>query len=306
MAQEIGDLDGVGSTTVEKINALGFNSLQELAKGDASVAEDSDVSISVGRLQDIIEQASAQSIVIQTGQEVIDEYDERPFVPTGIESLDEKIGGWESRSLIAVGGKTGSGKTQVAFQALGEAVQSSGGTPAVYIETEPDRYRGKRIIDMYDEETQQKVHKVSVSGEDALDMQYRAYKAVHEQYDDVSLVVVDSFTSRFRLATKFDGRQNLGSRNQEFSRHLQALESMAIDLECPVLLNCQVYPSPTQYGGANDVIYGSSLMMHMVNYVVKMSPSGGQLVNMKIQNHPEYGDFDFPVQILEEGLVDAE
>ena len=305
MADSIGDLDGVGSTTEEKIRELGFDSLQDLAKGDASVVEDVDVSLSQSRMQDIIEQASAEAIVIQTGDEVVEAYDNRPTIPTGIESLDEKIGGYESRSLIAVGGSTGSGKTQLAFQALGQAVKESGGTPAVYIETEPDRYRGKRIKDMFDEETQSKVHKVSVAGEDALDMQYRAYKAVHEQYDDVSLVVVDSFTSRFRLATDFDGRENLGTRNQEFSRHLQALESMAMDLECPVLLNCQVYPAPTQYG-STEVIYGSSLMMHMVNYVVKMSKSGGQLVNMKIQNHPEYGDFELPVQILTEGLQDAE
>lgn len=305
MAEEIGDLDGVGSTTVEKLNELGFESLQDLATGDASVAGDSDVSISQSRLQSIIEQASAEAIVIQSGDEVVEQYDERPTIPTGIDALDDKIGGYESRSLIAVGGSTGSGKTQLAFQALGEAVQYTDGTPAVYIETEPDRYRGTRIQDMFDEETQSKVHKVSVAGEDALDMQYRAYKAVHEQFDDVSLVVVDSFTSRFRLATDFDGRENLGTRNQVFSKHLQALESMAMDLECPVLLNCQVYANPTQYGGS-EVIYGSSLMMHMVNYVVKMKSSGGQLVTMTVQNHPEYGDFELPVQILTEGLQDAE
>ena len=304
MAEEIGDLDGVGSTTAEKLNKLGFDSLGDLAKGDASVAADSDVSLSEDRLQDIIEQASAEAIVIQTGNEVQQEYDERPSVPSGIPSLDEKIGGFESRSLIAVGGSTGAGKTQLAFQAAGKAVQEFD-KPAIYIETEPDRYRGKRVVDMFDEETQSMVHKVGVAGEDALDMQYRAYKAVQEQYDDASIVVVDSFTSRFRLATQFDGRESLGTRNQEFSRHLQALESMAIDLECPVLLCCQVYPSPTQYG-TTDVIYGSSLMMHMVNYVVKMTTSGGQLSNLKVQNHPEYGDFELPVQILEEGLVDAE
>lgn len=305
MAKTIGELDGVGSKTKERLGELGFNSLGDLATGDVSVLDEHpDISISESKLQELIELASAEAIVIQTGQEVVEEYENRGKVPTGIPELDEKIEGWENRSLIAVGGSTGAGKTQIAFQACGEAVKATG-KPAVYIETEPDRYRGKRIVDMFDEETQSMVHKVSVAGEDALDMQYRAYKAVHEQYDDVSLVVVDSFTSRFRLATKFDGRESLGKRNQEFSRHLQALESMAIDLDCPVLLNCQVYPSPQMYG-SKDVIYGSSLMMHMVNYVVKMRKSSGALSNLKVQNHPEFGDFDMDVQILEEGIVYAE
>jgi DNA repair protein RAD51/DNA repair protein RadA len=119
------------------------------------------------------------------------------------------------------------------------------------------------------------------------------------------MVVVDSFTSRFRLATKFDGRSQLGERNQEFSRHLAELEQMAKDLGCPVLLNCQVYANPTQYGGST-VIYGSSLMMHMVNFVVMMKSKQGQLAQIDVQNHPEHGDFDILAQITDDGLRNAE
>ncbi len=304
MAKELGDLDGVGSTTVERLNKLGIESLEDLATADSSLADEHDVSISESRLQGFIEQASAEAIVIQSGDEVVEEYDERGVIPTGIDKLDEKIGGWDERSLVAVGGGTGAGKTQLAFQALGSAVEETG-KPAVYIETEPDRYRGKRIAQMFDKDVQSQVHKVSVAGEEALDKQYRAYKAVHEQFDDVSMVVVDSFTSRFRLATKFDGRSQLGERNQEFSRHLAELEQMAKDLGCPVLLNCQVYANPTQYGGST-VIYGSSLMMHMVNFVVMMKSKQGQLAQIDVQNHPEHGDFDILAQITDDGLRNAE
>jgi DNA repair protein RAD51/DNA repair protein RadA len=219
MADEIGDIKGVGSTTVDKLNRMGLNDIQELAKADPSLASEyPDVSMSEDRLEGIIEDAAANAIVIQSGDEVVDQYENITTRPSGISELDEKVGGFEARSLIAIGGSTGSGKTQLAFQALGEAVLDSGGKPAVYIETEPDRYRGGRIQQMFDKDVQSNVHKVSVGGEEALDMQYRSYKAVEEQFDDVSLVVVDSFTARFRLATKFDGRESLGKRNQEFSR----------------------------------------------------------------------------------------
>ena len=304
MAKELGDVSGIGSTTEEKLNEIGIESVDDLAKADASIVDEHDVSISESRMQGFIETAAQEAIIIQTGDEVVEQYENRGYTPTGIQELDDKIRGFENRSLIAVGGSTGAGKTQLGFQACGEAVKKYD-EPAVYIETEPDRYRGKRIAQMFDDDIQSKVHKVGVAGEDALDMQYRAYKAVQNQFDTASIVVVDSFTSRFRLATQFDGRESLGDRNQEFSRHLQALESMAIDLDCPVLLCCQVYPAPTQYG-STDVIYGSSLMMHMVNYVVKMKGKQGALSNLKVQNHPEYGDFEMPLQILEEGLVHAD
>lgn len=305
MADEIGDLDGVGSATEEKIRSMGIDSLDDLARANPSLVDEYDVGLSESRLEGFIEEASSAAVIIQTGDEVVEEYNQRPAISTGIQSLDNKIGGWDARSLIAVGGGTGAGKTQLAFQALGNAVKESGGTPAVYIETEPDRYRGKRIEQMFDQSVQSKVHKVSVGGKDALDQQYRAYKAVHDSYDDVSMVVVDSFTSRFRLATEFDGRSNLGERNEEFSRHLGQLEEMATELDCPVLLNCQVYANPTQYGGSS-VIYGSSLMMHIVNYVVMMKDRGGQLSEIRVQNHPEMGDFDLQVQITDNGMRDAE
>jgi len=305
MADEIGDIKGVGSTTVDKLTRMGLEDIQELAKADPSLASEyPDVSMSEDRLEGIIEDAAANAIVIQSGDEVVDQYENITTRPSGISELDEKVGGFEARSLIAIGGSTGSGKTQLAFQALGEAVLDSGGKPAVYIETEPDRYRGGRIQQMFDKDVQSKVHKVSVGGEEALDMQYRSYKAVEEQFNDVSLVVVDSFTARFRLATKFDGRESLGKRNQEFSRHLQALEQMARSLDCPVLLICQVYANPTQYG-SGDVIYGSSLMMHMVNYVMKMRSSGNAMTNITVQNHPEMSDFELSAQINDGGVDSA-
>lgn len=301
MADSIADLKGVGSATVDKLNKIGFDSLQELAKGDASAASDSDVSMSESRLQDLIEMAAAEAIVIQSGDEVVEQYENITTVSTGISELDDKIDGFEARSLIAIGGGTGSGKTQLAFQALGQAVKESDGTPAVYIETEPDRYRGDRIQQMFNENIQSQVYKVSVAGEEALDQQYRAINAVKEQFDDASMVVIDSFTARFRLATKFDGRENLGERNQEFSRQLQALEVMAKELDCPVLLICQVYANPTAYGGS-EVIYGSSLMMHMVNFVMKMNSNSNALTTISVQNHPEMSDFELSAQINDDGL----
>lgn len=304
MAKELADIDGVGATTIEQFGDMGIHNVNDLATASPEIVEEFDVSISQNRMQNFIETAASEAIIIQTGDEVAEEYANLPKVKTGIEQLDDVIGGFDVRSLIAVGGSTGAGKTQLAFQAAGEAVQQFD-KPAVYIETEPDRYRGNRIAQMFDRETQSMVHKISVSGQNALDMQLRAYKAVQQQYDEVSMVVVDSFTSRFRLTKKFKGREKLGARNAEFGEHLQALEEMAQELQCPVILVCQVYPAPTQYG-SKEIIYGSSLMMHMVNFVIKMRSTSGALSTLKVENHPEIGDMEMTVQINDEGVRYAE
>lgn len=305
MPQTIRGISGVGSTTVAQLDDMGITSLEELAEADPSIVNEYDVSISERRMKGFIEEAKESAIIIQTGDEVVEEYENKTAISTGIEELDEKLeGGWHENHVVAIGGDTGSGKTQLAFQACGEAVKQTG-DPAVYIETEPDRYTGSRIRQMYGEEVQEKVHKISVRGEDALDQQLLAYRAVQNKMDNVSVVVVDSFTARFRMAEAFTGRENLNSRSDAFREHLNQIEVMSKEVDCPVLLNCQIYKNPSQYG-TNNIIYGSTLMLHIVNYVVKMKSKSGQLTEFRCRNHPEVGDFDMLLQINEDGIEYAD
>lgn len=302
MAEEISDIKGIGSGTEESLNELGIESLDDLAEADADVVEDSDVKISPDRMQSFIDEAAKHTVQILSGEDVVEEYENRGEIETTIDELDSKLaGGFSNREIVAVGGDTGSGKTQLAFWMLGQAVKQTG-KPALYIETEPDRYRGKRIAEMFSEEVQSKVYKIDAHG---LDQQKMAYNAAQDKLDDLSLIVVDSFTSRFRLSDKFEDRSSFGERNQEFRAHLNMIEDLAKDSECPVLLNCQVYKNPTQYG-ATDVIYGSTLMMHMVSFVVMMNSKSGQLTEFKGRNHPHEGDFEVLLQITDSGLQYAE
>lgn len=301
MAEELESLDGIGPKTRDQLESMGISSIQDLAKADPSVVEDHDVSISVDRMEGYIDTAGKQGIIIQSGAEVVEEYESRVSISTGVDRLDEATnGGFENGTIVAIGGDSGSGKTQMAFQALGNAVQETG-NPAVYIETEPDRYQGKRIRDMFDKETQEKVFKVPVRGEDALDQQRQAYDAVREQFDDLSMVVVDSFTSRFRLSDRFGDRSSYNERSEEFKAHLNAVEQLAIDMNCPVLLICQIYTDPDGWG-KDLVIYGSNLMMHMVGFVIMLQDYGGALSNLEVRNHPNQGDSEFEIQIVEGGV----
>lgn len=298
MAETIGDIDGIGSGTEDKLSSLGIESLDDLAGVEPSVVNDSDVSISEDRMERFITEAKKHTVQIMSGDDVVEEYENRGCVPSDIPELDGVLaGGFSDGEIVAVGGDTGSGKTQLSFHMLGQGVQETG-QPALYIETEPDRYRGQRVREMYDDQTQSDVYKIEAH---SLDQQKMAYRAAMDNFDDLSIVVVDSFTSRFRLSDRFADRSSYGERNQEFRKHLNLIEEMTKSLDCPVLLNCQVYKNPTQYG-ASDVIYGSTLMMHMVAFVVMMKSKKGQLTELNLKNNPHGGDEEVLLQITENGL----
>ena len=303
MVEKMGDIKGLGPNTVGELNDYGITSLEELAEADPQeIGESDEIKMSESRARKYSNKAQKASVSIMTGDEVFDEYQKMDKRSTGIKTIDEALGGgWEPGFLVAVGGESGSGKTQLAYQSLGQAVKDTG-EPAVYIETEPGRYRGQRLREMFSPEVQSKVYKIEAYG---LDQQKLAFEKVKEEMTRVSLVVVDSFTARFRTEEDFAGRENLGERSEEFAKQLNRLEDLAQYFDVPILLNCQIYANPSQYG-TSTVIYGSSLMMHMVNFVVKLKDRSGALSVFTVENHPEKGDFEKQIQINSGGVDFAE
>lgn len=300
MAQDLSDIDGLGNKNISRLKSYGIESLGDLAECDPEEVAEGVDGISASRLHGWKTQAARDAVVIKSGTEVAQEYEDKPQVSTGIDRLDDVLnGGWDQGFMVAVGGETGSGKTQISFQALGEAVQSMDGV-GVYIETERGRYRGQRIREMYDEETQKQVHKVEAY---SLDQQELAYEKILENFtpSELAFVVVDSFTARFRMSDRFTGRQDLPDRHTVMSRHLDKLDELAAMCEVPILLTCQISANPDQYG-ANQTIYGGTLMHHMVNFVIFMKSRKGALSQMEIRNHPEVGNQELQLQITEDGV----
>jgi len=304
MAQELSDLHGLGSKNISKLHSEGIKTLEDLAEvEDPEELADGMNKVSANKLRGWINEAKRNAVPIMTGQDVADEYDQLTKVSTGVDSLDDLLGGgWESGFLVAIAGETGSGKTQLSFQSLGEAVQEHN-APAVYIETERGRYRGNRIREMYDEETQNNVYKVPAY---SLDQQEMAYEKIKEEFspNEISCVVVDSFTARFRMSDRFTGREDLPDRSTVMSRHLDKLDELAAVCDVPIVLTCQISGNPDMRGPKNNV-YGGSLMHHMVNFVIMMSPRSGALTNLEIRNHPEISDQEMDLQIYEGGVRSA-
>ena len=294
---ELGDLKGVGGVTEERLESAGISSVDELAQ--TTVEHLSDEGMSDNKADKIIRRAKQNAVIVQSGDEVVAEYEDKDNITTGMGVLDEEIGGgWQQGNVVAISGESGAGKTQVTFQALVAAAESTG-KPVVYIETERNRYSASRLQSMATEaETQNLIHRVKAYD---LEQQEMAYGKVSEHFEDCALVVIDSFTARFRLSDEFENRGDLQTRSKIMGRHLQKIEQMAEYLEVPVLMTAQVYGNPSAYGGANNT-YGGSLFHHSVNYFLKMKNAQGSFSKANITNHPEVGDIEFHVNITDSGL----
>lgn len=297
MATDISDLSGVGPATVQKLKSAGAESLGDLAEKEPEELIESGVGEKKARR--LITEAKRDAVIIQSGEDVVDEYSSKSRVTTGMGALDEAVGGgWEEGDMVAIYGGSGTGKSQLGYYSLVKAVEATGDA-AVLIETERNRFSVDRIKALSDDEdTYKKIHRVKAYD---LDTQFNSYGKVAEMFNDISIVVVDSFTSRFRLSDQFEDRGSLSQRSTVMGRHLTELEKMAEEVEAPVLLTAQIYQGPSQYS-QKEYAYGGSLFMHTVSYMIRMREGQGEMKEAAILNHPGKPESQLGVQIGEDSL----
>lgn len=297
---ELSEIKGVGEATEATLSDAGVGSVQELAEADP---EDlTEAGLSASRAEEFVNKAKRNTVIIQSGSEVQTEYDQRGWRTTGMEALDDILGGGIREGHIAgVTGRAGTGKTQIAFQALIAAVEDTG-LPGIYIETERDRFDPDRLKSLAEDESTVEDDIYRLRAYD-LDKQRESYTAVAERFDEVAIVVVDSFTARFRLAEEFEGRASLTDRNSEMVRHLNRVEEMVHQLSTPALLTLQVMGNPSAYG-SNEATWGGSLMDHTLTYKVKLKPAHGDFKEAQLRGHPAQSD-DEVIYIIGDESVDA-
>lgn len=295
---ELTEIDGVGSVTASKIESEGIETVEDLAEADPSDLDD----VSEAKAQKIIRRASQETITSKTAADLLDEYTDQKFVPTGIDELDEILGGgWEPETIGMIYGKSGSGKTQVLFSSMAE-VSSEGSV--VYLMTEvqsksiAERLRSlANAIDDLDNIYIYEAHDV--------DEQYDAYEAIGEDFDEIKMFVIDSFTAQFRMTERFDGRENYGERSAEMGKHLRKIGEMSRVFQCPVVMSGQVYESPDMYSGPED-LYGGQKMEHFVSYFVRMGSGDGNLRKAGLENHAGIEEDEIQLRIGQESIDGAQ
>lgn len=297
MPMELSDISGVGPSTIESLNDAGIYSIEDLA--DASIEEITDAGMSNSRAKDVKYKAKQNTVTIQTGAEVQEEYDNKNKIKSNIKQLDEALeGGFEENAVISCWGESGTGKSQLAQKMLVEGYEQTG-KPAILIETERDRFRPKRIEALASQDdTVENIHRVKAY---STDKQYSSYGKIIDTFDEASVVVVDSLTARIRLASEFDGRGTLSERSSVLGGHLIKLEEVAERLKCPVVFTNQAYRNPDSYG-KKVLQYGGSKIKHSSTFFIQMSEAKGELFEAEVQQHPSTGNTSVLIDITEDDI----
>jgi len=298
MVTELADIDGLGPKTVESLEGNDITSIEDLA--NSSIEEITECGISNSRAKDFKYKAKQNTITIQTGTEVQEEYDNKNKIKSNIDKLDESLeGGFEENAVISIWGESGTGKSQLAQKLLVEGYEQTN-KPAILVETEPDRFRPERIEKLASkEDTVDNIHRVKAY---SIDQQYSSYGKIIDVFEEASVVVVDSLTARIRLSSEFEGRGTLSERSNELGKHLIKLEEIAERLECPVVFTNQAYKNPDSYG-KNVLQYGGAKIKHTSLFGVMMSKAKGELFEAEVQHHPSTGDTSVLIDIGEDDIT---
>lgn len=299
MATSLDDISGIGDKTANNLRENGIETVSDLAKADVELIQAAGVSKK--RAVDFKQEAKQNAAVIQSGAEADEYFSSLETVSTGIDELDEIIGGgWEQEDIVAIYGDTNTGKSQLSMKSLAEAVEDTG-EPCVYIETERKSYDPDRLRNFASEEdTQEKVYRVTAHG---LEEQKNAYDVVLSEFDSVGLVVVDSFTARFRKSDEFGGVGSHSDRSQEMKEHLNKLEEISSRLKCPVVIVCQIYENSDPFGGGGVVMYGGSLLRHDIGFSIRMEDAGGEIVEANVEGQSSQGDRSIELAITDDNIT---
>lgn len=291
-ATTLEQLPGIGPTTAERLRSLGYTFVGlATARADEVAAE---MGISFVLAKQWITQAQEavlSKMVLKTGTQVAKERKANQyFFKTGSEGFNALIGGgFATMRTTGLAGRLATGKTQAAFDAVVDCLAKTK-RKAVYIETEPDTFSESRLNEIASKRALKidldNLYVCENSQIPTAKAQYLQYKVVQKELEkgtDIGLVVVDSFTAKFRPG--YSRREMLPVRTREFTEHFMLIDYLASKYNLAWILTCQVIGAPDPGQGlaikmkTGDSFYpvGGEFLLHSVNTWVSMQQVKSEL-----------------------------
>jgi DNA repair protein RadA len=252
------DLPGVGPATAQKLQELGFHTVESLAMATARELEP--VGVSEKKAFAIIEAArSSISVSFIRADELLKMRSSVLRLTSGSKALDAILdGGLETQTITEFYGEYGSGKSQICHQLCVNVQlppQRGGlGGAALYVDTE-NTFRTERIVQMSQHlglDPEQVVKNIIYA---------EAYTSDHQMFlldnadevikkNKVKLIIVDSLTAHFR--SEYIGREMLAPRQQKLNKHMHKLIGLARAFNAVAVVTNQVMAKP-------DVFFGDAI-----------------------------------------------
>ena len=310
---EPGDLEGVASTTLRKLEKVGLMTLESIAvTPPREIVEltgmGSNTAIKVNRLaREKVDQGFTPA------DQVLEQRSHMRRCRTGSSVLNHIMGGGiETGVITELIGEYGSGKTQICYNLsvlapLPEEQGGLGGKVCV-IDTEgtflPERI--KQIAENRGYDPAEALDQVLVA---------RAYNSSHQltiiqqlpqviQEHDIKLVIVDSMISHFR--GEYIGRGTLAERQQKIGGALGNLLRVAEAFNVAVVLTNQVQAKPSVMFGDPNKPTGGHVMAHACNHRVYIRKGRKNTRLIQVIDSPYLPEEKVRIAITEAGVTDSD
>jgi DNA repair protein RadA len=310
---EPGDLEGVASTTLRKLEKVGLMTLE---------------SIAVTPPREIVELTGMGSNTATKVNRLAREKVDHGFTPankileqrshmrrcrTSSSVLNHILGGGiETGVITELIGEYGSGKTQICYNlsVLAPLSEEEGGLDGkvCVIDTEgtflPERI--KQIAENRGYDSTEALDQVLVA---------RAYNISHQltiiqqlpqviQEHDIKLVIVDSIISHFR--GEYIGRGSLAERQQKLGGALGNLLRVAEAVNVAVVLTNQVQATPAVMFGDPNKPTGGHVMAHACNHRVYIRKGRKNTRLIQVIDSPYLPEERVRIAITEAGVTDSD
>ncbi|WP_054853530.1 ATPase domain-containing protein [Vulcanisaeta distributa] len=307
---------GFSRQTVDRLINAGVRSLRHVLLFNAEELQellgspDTDLP---RRLINTARELLAESPSAVTARERIEAISKMPILRTGVEGLDQAVGGLHFGASHEFAGEFGTGKTIMALQTAIASI-SQFGFKVVYIDTEKtiDQYLGSQLI-------RNMASRFNVDYNQAINDYLLIYNpvTVDDLEDFIKLrltdlvisgnakvVIVDSITALYRAQFR-GGREKLAERQQRLHYVLDWLRRLTIRLGVLVIYTNQVMTSPTGYIEVKLPV-GGNVLAHTVNarWLMTRASKGKGEGLMKALDVPGLAPpgFEIRYSIMDDGL----
>lgn len=306
------DLPGIGPATSQKLQELGFHTVESLAMAAARELEPAGIGEKKALV--IIRAArSSISVSFVRADELLKVRQNVLRLTSGSKPLNRLLGGGlETQTITEVYGEYGSGKSQLCHQ-LCVNVQlppEQGGLngASLYIDTE-NTFRTERIVQMarHLELDPEQVAKNIIYAE--------AYTSDHQMFlldnadevikeNNVKLIIVDSLTSHFR--SEYIGREMLARRQQRLNKHMHKLIRLARAFNAAAVVTNQVMAKPDVFFGDAVHPIGGHIVAHTSHTRVYLrKASRGPVRIARLVSSPYLPEGEEIFKITENGIEDV-